>query len=91
MNPKNAQAHNSLGHVYLKYQNYKKSAVHLESALALDADFGEVQTTLNYVKKQQTYALVKGIVGLLLIVLLISFVFIKAVVKRTDDRNTGIK
>ena len=78
MDPKNAQVHNSLGHVYLKNQNYKKSAVHLETVLALDATNEEAQATLKYVKKQHTYALMKGIIGVLLIVLLISFVFIKS-------------
>ena len=85
LNPKNAQTHNSLGHVYLKKQNYKKSAIHLKAALTLDANNEEAQTTLNYVKKQQAYAFMKGITGVLLIVLLISFVLIKAGVKRANN------
>ncbi len=91
MNPKNAQAHNSLGHVYLKNRNYKKSAIHLKAALTLDANNEEAQATLEYVKKQKAFAFVKGITGVLLIVLIISFVLIKAAVKRTKNPNTAIK
>ncbi len=91
LNPKNAQTHNSLGHVYLKNRNFKKSAIHLKAVLTLDANNEEVQATLNYVKKQQAYAFMKGITGVLLIVLLISFVIIKAAVKRTNNRITAIK
>ncbi len=88
MNPKNPQAHNSLGIVYLKNQNYKKSTAHLEAALALDTNYEEAQATLNYVRKQQTYALIKGIIGALLVILLISFVLMKATAKRAKNRIT---
>ena len=88
MNPINAQAHNSLGIVFLKNKNYKKSTTHLETAMDLDANFDEAQATLNYVKKQETYALMKGIIGVLLIVILISFALMKTPAKRAKNRIT---
>ena len=88
MNPKNTQAHNSLGIVYLKNKNYKKSTTHLKTALDLDANCEEAQATLNYVKKPETYALMKGIMGVLLILLLISFALMKTTAKRAKNRIT---
>ena len=80
--PDNAEAHNNLGVIHFKKREYGKAKAYFETALALDGNYDEAQTNLNYVKRERVYDLMKRWFVPMVIILLVGFAVVKAVGKR---------
>jgi len=87
MNPQNAQAYNNLGLIYLKKRDDEKATAHLETALALEANYAEAAANLNYIKRQRVFALMKKAFGTVLIVFLGSFFIVKMATRQASNRS----
>jgi tetratricopeptide (TPR) repeat protein len=87
MNPKQTQAHNNLGIIYFKKKEHEKAVAHFEAALAVDGNYEEAKTNLNYVKRQHTVDIMKKVIGSIAIVLFAFFVITRVVVKRAGNRK----
>lgn len=72
--PDNAEAHNNLGVIHFKKREYDKAETYFETALALDANYDEAQTNLDYVKRERVYRLMKRWFVPIAIILLMGFV-----------------
>ena len=80
--PNNAEAHNNLGVIHFKKREYGKAETYFETALALDSTYDEAQANLNYMKREQVYALMKRWVIPVVIVLLVGFVVVRQIGRR---------
>ena len=72
--PNSAEAHNNLGVIHFKKREYDKAETYFETALALDANYDEAQTNLDYVKRERVYRLMKRWFVPIAIILLMGFV-----------------
>ena len=86
--PDNAEAHNNLGVIHFKKQEYGKAEAYFETALALDSTYDEAQTNLNYVKREQVYGLLKRWVIPTAIVILVGFVVAKQIGRRRKTTSS---
>ena len=80
--PDSAEAHNNLGVIHFKKREYDKAKTYFETALALDANYDEAQTNLDYVKRERVYRLMKRWFVPVAIILLMGFVVVRQIGRR---------
>ena len=79
--PDNAEAHNNLGVIHFKKQEYSKAKTYFETALTLDASYDEAHANLNHVRREWVYDLIKRW-GVPIAVVLVGFAVVKVIGKR---------
>ena len=79
--PDNAEAHNNLGVIHFKKQEYSKAKTYFETALALDADYDEAHTNLNYLRQERFFNLIKRW-GVPVAIVLVGFAIVKVIKRR---------
>ena len=92
--PDNAEAHNNLGVIHLRKQEYSKAKAYFETALTLDASYDEAHANLNYVKRERVYDLMSQWGLPVAVALFAGFVVVSRIDKRrkaTGVRSTTIR
>ena len=80
--PDNAEAHNNLGVIHFKQQEYAKAKAYFETAIALDSSYDEAQANLKYVRREWVYDLMKWCAVSITIASLVGFVVVGQIGKR---------
>ncbi len=86
--PNNAEAHNNLGVIHFKKREYSSAKAYFETALALDSNYDEAQTNLNYVRREQVYDLLKQRIIPVTIVLLVGLVVARWIGRRRKTTSS---